>query len=397
MRAIGVVTTSRADYGYYVPLLRRIQDDHNLRLELFVTGMHLACEFGLTVKDIETDGFPIAERIEVPLASDTAEAIAEAMGRGTVGFAEAFARRRPDILMLLGDRFEMHAAAVAALPYTIPLAHIGGGDSTEGAFDEALRHSITKMSHLHFAFTEQSAQRIIQMGEEPWRVTVSGATSLDNLRGMAWLSRTGLEERFGLNLQVPPLLVTHHPVTLEYEKTEEQVRELMMALDELGHPVVFTYPNADTRGRAIMRALDAYVATHADARVVVSLGSQAYFSLLQYSAAMVGNSSSGIVEAASFRLPVVNIGDRQRGRVRAANVIDVGCARQAIVAGVRQALSARFRARLADLVNPYGDGHAAGRIVTVLMRVPLDKTLLFKRFHELDGVASAGLGLTTLT
>lgn len=383
LRTIGVVTTSRADYGYYRPLLHRIREDPELELQLFVTGMHLAPEFGLTVRDIEADGFPIAERVEMLLASDTPEAIAKSMGLGTIGFAQAFARTRPDILVLLGDRFEMHAAAVASLSSAIPLAHIGGGDSTEGAFDESLRHSITKMSHLHFASRKHYAERIIQMGEEPWRVTISGAPSLDNLRDLAWLSRSELEARFGLDLEAPPLLVTYHPVTLEYEATESQVTELLAALDKVGGPVVFTYPNADTWGRIICRLIEGYVISHANARVVVNLGPRAYFSLLNHCVAMVGNSSSGIIEAASFRLPVVNIGNRQRGRLHGPNVVDVGYDRDAIVGGIRKALEPRFRALLADLVNSYGDGHASERIVAVLKQVSLEKILTLKRFHEM--------------
>lgn len=382
MRTIGVVTTSRSDYSYYLPLLRRIQSDSDLRLQLFVTGMHLAPEFGFTVRDIEADGFPIAERIEMLVASDTPEAIAKSMGLGTIGFAQAFARTRPDILVLLGDRFEMHAAAVAALPFTIPLAHIGGGESTEGLIDEPIRHSITKMSHLHFTTTEYYARRIIQMGEEPWRVTISGAPSLDNLHDLDWLSRSDLEARFGLDLDVSPLVVTYHPVTLEYEATEWQVTELLAALDKVGAPVIFTYPNADTWSRIIRRLIDVYVASHPNARVVVNLGTSAYFSLLRHCAAMVGNSSSGIIEAASFRLPVVNVGNRQQGRVRGPNVVDVGYEREAVLAGIRNVLDPGFRASLTDLVNLYGDGHAAERIVAVFKQVSLDMGLRHKRFHE---------------
>ena len=307
MRTIGVVTVARSDYGIYLPVLRKIQADPELELHLFVTGMHLSPEFGLTVKTIEEDGFQVQERIEMLLSSDTPECIAKSMGLGTIGFAQAFARSRPDILMVLGDRFEMHAAVVASLPFKIPVAHIHGGESTEGAIDEGIRHSITKMSHLHFASTEFYARRIIRMGEEPWRVVVSGAPSLDNLHTVDLLTRPQIsfEDRFGLHLEAPTLLVTYHPVTLEYENTETHVRELLAALAGLDFNIVFTYPNADTQGRLIINRIQEFVDMHKQAQVVENLGTQGYFSLMAHSSAMVGNSSSGIIEAASFKLPVV--------------------------------------------------------------------------------------------
>jgi len=384
-RIIGVVTTARADWSHLLPVVRRLEADPAVELRLYVTGMHLAPEFGLTVRDIEAAGCAIAERIEMLVASDTPHAIATSMGLGTMGFAHAFARSRPDVLVLLGDRFETHAAAIAALPFTIPLAHLCGGESTEGLIDEALRHSLTKMSHLHFAATEAYARRIVQMGEEPWRVTVSGAPSLDNLARLTRLSRPELEARVGVDLGGPTVLVTFHPVTLEYEDTEPHVTELLAALEKVGLPVIFTYPNADTWGRIVIRMIDEYVASHANATAVANLGPQAYFSLLEHCAMMVGNSSSGIIEAASFRLPVVNIGNRQRGRVHGANVIAVDCDRDAIVRGIRRAEDPGFRAALAALVNPYGDGHATERIVDVLKRTPLDRRLILKRFHQVAG------------
>jgi UDP-hydrolysing UDP-N-acetyl-D-glucosamine 2-epimerase len=382
MRTIGVVTGARSDYGIYVPVLREIQSEPDLTLHLMVTGMHLAPEYGNTVEEIEQSGFAIGERVEMLLASDRPESIGKSMGLGTIGFSQAFARFRPDILLLLGDRFEMHAAAVAALPFRIPLAHIHGGESTEGLIDEPIRHSLTKMSHLHFASTRRYAVRIVQMGEAPWRVTVSGAPSLDNLVGISLPGQEALEDLVGMPLRVPPLLVTYHPVTLEYEETRPQTEELLAALASAGHPVVFTYPNADTYGRAIIEMIDAFVSANASARAVRSLGTQGYFGLMKFCAGMVGNSSSGIIEAASFGLPVVNIGNRQRGRVRGANVLDVGYSRDDILDGIRRALEPEFRIRLTGMRNPYGDGRAAPRIVKVLKETELDKRLLLKRFHD---------------
>jgi len=380
VRTIGVVTVARSDYGIYLPVLRRIREDEELNLYLMVAGMHLSPEFGLTVRDIEQDGFQISERVEMLLSSDTPEGIAKSMGLGTIGFAQAYARFRPDILVVLGDRFEMHAAVVAALPFNVPVAHIHGGESTEGAIDEAFRHSITKMSHLHFASTEFYARRIVQMGEEPWRVVVSGAPSLDNLREMSLLSCEELGEQCGLHLADPTLLITYHPVTLEYRQTELHMCELLAALEETDLNIIFTYPNADTRGRLIIQMLQEYTAQHKGSQVVVNLGTQAYFSLMSHAVAMVGNSSSGIIEAASFKLPVVNIGDRQQGRVHVENVIDVGYSRAEVLEGIRKAVSPEFRAGLGGLVNPYGDGCAAELIVDKLKQVKLSD-LLRKRFH----------------
>ena len=377
-----MVTVARSDYGIYVPVLRRILSDPDLRLHLIVTGMHLSPEFGLTVEAIDSDGFEIGDRIEMLLSSDTPEGIAKSMGLGTMGMAQSYARQRPDILMVLGDRFEMHASALAALPFKIPVAHIHGGELTEGAIDDALRHSITKLSHLHFVSTEQYARRVIQLGEEPWRVTVSGAPSLDNLHSLKLLDAQELERQYGLNLDPPPLLVTFHPVTLEYEQTEWQMGELLGALSNIEMPVIFTMPNADTGGRAISRMIKESVNTRALTRVVDTFGTQGYFSMMATAAAMVGNSSSGIVEAPSFKLPVVNIGTRQRGRIRPANVIDVGYDRSEILKGIKKATQPEFRESLRHLENPYGRGQAADTIVERLRVVALDETLTRKRFHD---------------
>lgn len=379
---VGVVTGSRSDYGIYRPLLRALLDDAFFALRLFVTGAHVSREFGHTVDTIVAEGFRVDERIEMLLSSDSPEGIAKSMGLGAIGFAQAYARSRPDLLIVLGDRFEMHAAVLAALPFKIPVAHIHGGESTEGAIDDALRHSITKMSHLHFVSTEEYGRRVMQMGEEPWRVTVSGAPSLDNLKTTKLLDRGDLEKMLGLSLEVAPLLVTYHPVTLEYEQTEWQVGELLAALQAVDRPVVFTLPNADTYGRVIAQKIREFVRDRPTTRLVDNLGTQGYFSLMAHAAAMVGNSSSGLVEAPSFGLPVVNIGNRQRGRLRAANVIDVGYSRDEIVTGIRQALSPQFRESLHDLSNPYGDGRAAEVIVHTLKTVPLDDRLVTKRFHD---------------
>jgi UDP-hydrolysing UDP-N-acetyl-D-glucosamine 2-epimerase len=267
----------------------------------------------------------------------------------------------------------------------MPIAHIHGGEITEGAIDDALRHAITKFSHLHFVATERAARRVVQMGEEPWRVTISGAPGLDHVHSLQLPDRKELEELVGLDFTPPPLLVTYHPVTLEPEETETQVANLLGALAEVGHPIVFTYPNADTHNRLIRRMLREFVGRHPQSRIVENLGTRAYFGMMRQAAAMVGNSSSGIIEAASFKLPVVNVGNRQAGREHGRNVIDVGYGREEILQGMRTVLSAGFRTSLADLVNPYGDGHAAERIVERLADVELGDRLIRKRFHHTRG------------
>lgn len=387
MRTIAVVTVGRSDYGIYVPILREIQARKSLALQLIVSGAHLLPEFGRTAQAIEQDGFPIAARIEMHGPSDSPEAIAVSIGRGAIGFARAFAKSPPDILLLLGDRFEMLAAACAALPFTMPVAHIHGGELTQGAIDDSIRHAITKMSHLHFVATETYRRRVVQLGEEPWRVTVSGAPGLDNLRSGRIASREELLALPGVNLTHPFLLVTYHSTTLEPENTDRHLDELLAALDEFDFGLVFTYPNADSGGRAIIERIEPFVGRRPNRVLVESLGTAAYFGLMRHASAMVGNSSSGLVEAASLRLPVVNVGNRQRGRVRPRNVVDVECARDEIVAAVRAATAPGFAASLADLANPYGDGRAAPRIVDVLERVPIDVRLITKSFYDLESVS----------
>lgn len=382
MRRIGVVTTSRADYGLLLPVLKRIRASRGLALQLCVSGTHLSGHHGLTVREIEADGFAIAARIPLPLGGDTPEAVAKAMGRATSSFAGVFKRLRPDILLVLGDRFEMHAAAAAAVPFGIPLAHIHGGEITLGAMDDQFRHSLTKLSHLHFAATKEYARRIISMGEEPWRVTVSGAPGLDNVRTIRLLSERQLELRYGIDLSMPAILVTFHPVTLEQDNTEIYIDRLLEALGRLrGCHFVFTAPNADPGASVIRKRIRRFVGSSERAFFVENFGTQGYLSMMARAAAMAGNSSSGILEAASFRLPVVNIGTRQEGRTRGRNVIDTGYGARQIGAALGEALSKGFRASLRGLKNPYGDGKAASRIVSVLRDARLDR-LAPKRFCE---------------
>jgi len=353
-----------------------------LSLLLFVTGSHLLPEFGYTIRNIEQDGFPIAARVDVSLSSHSPTHIARAMGEVTARFAEVYNRFRPDIVLVLGDRYEMHAAAVAAVPFRIPIAHIHGGEVTEGALDEIFRHSLTKMSHLHFVATETYGRRIVAMGEEPWRVIVSGAPSLDNLYTTPLLSPEELKTKLDLDLTHPIVLITFHPTTLESEDTEQHVKNLLSALKCFPNlSLIFTAPNADLGGHIIRRAIKNFVNSHPRSRFCVNLGTAGYFTLMSIACAMVGNSSSGIIEAASFQLPVVNIGNRQKGRIRAKNVIDTGYETKEIVSALRKALSPKFKASLKNLPNPYGDGRAAERILDTLSRIPLEK-LCRKKFFE---------------
>lgn len=387
VRTIGVITGARSEYGLLFPVLKAISADPALRLKLFVTGTHLSPDFGLTVREIERD-FEITERVDMLVASDTPEAISKSMGLGMIGFAQTYAAHRPDILLVLGDRFETLAAVAAALPFTIPVAHIAGGEATEGAIDDAIRHSITKMSHLHFVSLDEYRRRLIRMGEEPWRITISGEPGLDNVSATPELSRHELEQRIGISLEPSPLLVTFHPVTLELGQAGKQIDEVLAALDAVGMPIVFTAPNADTEGRIIARRIEEFVQEHSNTRLVTSFGTAAYFSIMRCSAAMVGNSSSGIIEAASFDLPVVNIGSRQRGRFSPKNVIHCEPSKDAVEVAIRRAVSPDFRSGLVGLENPYGDGKAASRIINVLKTVPLDGTLLKKSFFPVSEVGS---------
>lgn len=385
MRTIGVITVARSDYGIYIPVLRAIQSDPDLKLHLIAAGMHLSPEFGHTIDMIRQDGFPVGDSVEMLLSSDSPCGVVKSMGLGTIGFAESYSRVRPDILVALGDRFEMHAGVLAALPFKIPVAHIHGGELTFGAIDDALRHSITKLSHLHFTSTREYADRVIRMGEEPWRVTVSGAPGLDNLSSTELLSHEQLERKFDLKLESPPLLATYHPVSLEFEDSEQQIANFLAALEPVANTIVFTMPNADAGGRAMLRRILDFVARKRNAFHVENLGTQAYFSLMRIAAAMVGNSSSGIIEAAAFHLPVVNVGNRQAGRVRARNVIDTDYTQAEIERGLQTAMSPGFRASLHDLSNPYGDGRAAGTIVRRLKEEGLGDRLLIKRFYDQGG------------
>lgn len=382
MRRVGAVTVARSDFSILLPVLRRVQADPELTLDLVVAGMHLAPEFGRTVREVEAAGFDIVERVEMLMASDSPEGTATSMGLGLMGFGHLFTRWRPDILLIMGDRFEMFAAAAAALPFGIPIGHIHGGETSEGAIDEAFRHAITKMAHLHFTSTEAYRRRVVQLGEQPERVVTCGAPALDNLPELAALGAGELAEKFDITLDPSPLVVTFHPATL-LERTAADTDALLDALKAVDLPIIFTAPNADPAGRQIRSAIDAFVADHPNAWLIESFGVEGYYSLLGHAAAMVGNSSSGIIEAASFELPVVNIGDRQKGRIAGDNVIHVSAKKQSIVNGIKRALDPAFRTSLRGLENPYGDGQASARIVDTIKRADLSPAARQKSFYDL--------------
>lgn len=383
-RRICIVTGTRAEYGLLRGLIRRIQAADDLELQVIVTGMHLSPEFGLTYREIEADDVPIHERVEMLLSADTATGIGKSIGLATIGMTDALARLKPHLLVLLGDRFEVLAAATAALVSNVPIVHLHGGETTEGAFDEAIRHAVTKMSHLHFVAAAPYRDRVIQLGESPDRVFQVGGLGVDAIARLDLLSREELERRLDFSLGERSLLVTFHPATLEADAAGSQMQALLDALDTLGAEthLIFTMPNADTGGRALTAMVEGYVAARPHTRAYASLGQLGYLSCLRYVDGVVGNSSSGLAEAPTFRIGTVNIGDRQAGRLRAGSVIDCEPNTPDIEAALLRLFSADFQASLAEVKNPYGNGGAVDSIVEILRRHPLEN-LLKKTFHDL--------------
>lgn len=383
-RRICVVTGSRAEYGLLFWLLRELRDAPDVQLQLVATGMHLSPEFGNTVRVIEADGFAVDAKVDMLLSADSAVAITKSTGLGVIGFADAFERLRPELVVVLGDRFEILAAVQAAFLARIPVAHLHGGEATQGALDDGIRHAITKLSQLHFVAAEPYRRRVLQMGERPERVFNFGAPGLDQLQKLQWLDRAGLEQELGMPLRQPLFIVTYHPVTLQAGNPAEPMGELLTALDRFPEAtVVLTYPNADHSGRVVIGLIDEYAATRAPrVRAFVSLGQRNYLSLLRECSVVIGNSSSGLIEAPALRKATVNIGERQRGRLRAASVIDCAEQADAIAAAIQRALGDEFQAALARVESQYGQGGASVAIANVLRTTPLDG-LLAKGFRDL--------------
>jgi GDP/UDP-N,N'-diacetylbacillosamine 2-epimerase (hydrolysing) len=382
-RKICVVTGTRAEFGLLRWLMHEIEASDALTLQVIATGMHLSPEFGSTYREIEQTGFNIDARVEMLLSADTASAVTKSMGLGLIGYADAYDRLAPDLIVLLGDRFEIFAAAAAAMIAGIPIAHLHGGETTEGAFDEAIRHSITKMSHLHFVAAEEYRKRVIQLGEQPEQVFLVGGLGIDAIKRTTLMTREALEASLNFAFGPRNLLITFHPVTLECQSSAHQMSELLKALDGLqGTHLIFTMPNADTGGRELTAMVDAFVATHPNARAYSSLGQLRYLSCMHFVDGVVGNSSSGLAEAPSMGIGTIDIGDRQRGRLRAASVIHCEPSEDQITKALHTLYSSAFKASLSRVVNPYGTGGASKRIVEVLAAHPLEQ-LIKKKFHDI--------------
>lgn len=377
-RTIAVVTTSRADYSHLYWPLKELQSHPAIDLRVIVLASHLSPEFGSTVREIEADGFPIAAKLECLLSSDSDIGMAKSIGVGVLSLADTLGQMRPDLLLLIADRYEMLAPASVALALRIPMAHIEGGEISEGAIDDAVRNALTKMSHIHFTSTESARQRVIRMGEESWRVHRAGAPSLDHLRRSQLLSKSELEVKLGIDLSQPTILIAYHPVTI-HRNTVTEADALFAALEQLPEQLVFCYPNADAGSRALVERTKSFLKARGRGYLFVNLPAITYWSLLQNVQIMVGNSSSGIMETGSFALPTVNVGMRQQGRERAANVLDADPDTAQILKRIEEARSAAFRQSLHGMANPYGDGHAAERIVKVLSTLPSAEHLLIKR------------------
>ena len=382
MRKICVVTSTRAEYGLLYWLLKEIEADSELKLQLIVTGMHLSPEFGLTYKEIEKE-FKIDKKIEILSSSHTSLDICAEMARVYEKFAPALAELKPDILVLLGDRYEIFGVAGVASIIQIPIAHIHGGETTQGAFDEAFRHSITKMSHIHFAATNEYANRIIQLGEEPSRVFNVGGPGIENIKKLNLLNKDEFEKSIKFKLAKKNILITFHPATLENSSAREQFNELLNALDELEETnFIFTKANSDTDGDVINKMIDEYVRQNPQkAAAFVSLGQLRYLSAIKFVDIVLGNSSSGLLEVPSFKKATINIGDRQKGRARASSVIDVRPIKEEILAAIKRAYSKEFEQTLKDTINPYDGGNPSKKMVKILKEIKLDG-ILKKKFYD---------------
>ncbi|QCH26955.1 UDP-N-acetylglucosamine 2-epimerase [Clostridium tyrobutyricum] len=380
MRKILVVTGTRAEYGLLYWTMERINEDNELKLQLIVTGNHLVSEYGYTVETIKKDGFKIDEEIDMMINSNKKSGIAKSMGLELIQMAQAFDKLKPDLMLILGDRYEIFIAATCAMIMNIPIAHMNGGESTEGLVDEQIRHAITKMSHIHFPGAEYYRKRIIKMGEESWRVFNVGQAGIENVKRLKLLNKEQLEEKLNIKLDKKIFIITYHPVTLDVENIGQQVDNLLEAVKRFDAIYIFTYPNADFGSEIIINKIKKFVKENSNANIFYNLGQKIYLSLLKYADVMIGNSSSGIIESPIFKLPVVNIGDRQKGRLRNNNIIDTRYTHDSIYNGIYKALfNKEFKNKLKDLQNIYGDGLTSEKIVDVIKNIRLDKKLIFKR------------------
>jgi len=382
-RKICVITGSRADYGLLRWVMQGIKDDPELNLQVIATGMHLSPTFGLTYKVIEEDGFKVDAKVEILGSSDSPLAIAESMGLALAETAKEFSELKPDLVIVLGDRFEIFAATAAALVAKIPVAHLHGGETTTGAFDEAFRHSITKMSHLHFVATSEYRSRVIQLGENPKNVYLVGGVGIDSIKNLPLLSREELETQLDIKFGAKSLLITFHPVTLDDESPEHQMKELLAALSHLHDTtLIFTMPNADTGGRVLIKMIEEFVEQNRNAKVFTSLGQLKYLSCITHIDGVVGNSSSGLTEVPTFKKGTVNVGDRQLGRLQASSVINCEPTEKDIRHAIETMYSREFKSNLARTKNPYGEGGASARVVKAIKEVSLEG-IVKKTFHDL--------------
>ncbi|CCQ94647.1 UDP-N-acetylglucosamine 2-epimerase [[Clostridium] ultunense Esp] len=382
MKKVLIVTGTRAEYGLLYWTMKEIQNDKDLQLQLIVTGNHLSEEYGYTVEQIKEDGFHIDEEIDMIIDSKNKSAIVKSMGLEMIQMAQAFDRLKPDILLILGDRYETFVAATCAMVMNIPIAHMNGGESTEGAIDEQIRHAITKMAHIHFTGAEYYKERIIKMGEESWRVYNVGQAGLENIKRLRLLTKEELEIELDVKLDKKIFLITYHPVTLDDANIGNQMYNLLKAIKKFDAKCIFTYPNADYGNKIIINKINQFKLNQKDVYVFHNLGQLRYLSLLKYADVMIGNSSSGIIEAPSFKLPVVNIGDRQKGRIRNKNIIDVGYDYEDIISGINKALyDKQFIKELDNLENFYGDGTTSRYIVKILKEIKIDKYFMFKKLN----------------
>lgn len=386
-KSICIVTGTRAEYGLLSPIIKQLIATNSFELKIVATGMHLSEDFGFTYKEIEADGISIDAKIDVLQSDDSNKAMSKAIGIGVIGFAEYFDKNQPDMVVVLGDRFEIFAAAIAAAVACIPIAHLYGGETTEGAVDEFFRHSITKMSYLHFTSTEQYRQRVINMGEAPDRVFNVGATGVENILSMPLMTKDELTQSIGFDLNSPYALVTFHPVTLEKNTATKHIEDLLSALDETnGLNYIFTKANADANGRAINKKIDAYCEEKGNAIAFTSMGVLRYLSAMKYCEMVIGNSSSGIMETPSFKKPTINIGDRQKGRICAKSVISCEPEKHVIINSIDKARSQQFLQEIANQITPYGDGETSEKIVAVIKDfLDNDKINHKKSFYDVRG------------
>lgn len=387
VKNICIITGTRAEYGLLCPLIKKINEDDKLNLQLVVTGMHLSPDFGLTYRQIEEDGYKIDEKVEILLSSDTSIGISKSMGLAMISFSEVFDRLNPDMVVVLGDRYEIFSAVSVANISRIPVCHLHGGEATEGLIDEFIRHSITKMSYLHFTSTKEYRKRVIQLGESPDRVFNIGAIGIENIKKMNLLSKEKLERSINFKLDKKYAIVTFHPVTLENNTAKNQFKELLLALDNIKDlKVMFTKANSDTDGRIINKMIDEFVLTDKERFIAfTSMGSLRYLSAIKYSDVVIGNSSSGIVEVPSFNKPTINIGDRQKGRIQAKSIINCEPIQLEIETAIKKSLSKQFIESIKGMKNPYGDGEVSSKIIYYIKMYLYEKDIdLKKKFYDID-------------